>query len=129
MFVFCWKFRFFWGIQLTPFCHRSGIHGSTQCVNLPPIVFKKVLWIAPYANGMFRLFHMIIVSYYLIYIVAVKKEKVKWVSNPVWGPSYPIFEIATSHIWKLRRLETRVIKKWHIFLIKRVRARCLWLLK
>ena len=41
MFVFYGNFRFFWGIQITLFCHRSRIHGNTQCINFCLMLFKK----------------------------------------------------------------------------------------
>ena len=41
MFAFCGSFQFFWGIQITLFCRRSGIQSSTSCVNLHPYYFKS----------------------------------------------------------------------------------------
>ena len=54
-------------------------------------------------------------------IAAVKKEKNKMNLKSSIGPSHPISEIATSHVYRIKRLETRVIKN-HVFSNKRVRA-------
>ena len=47
-------------------------------------------------------------------IVALKKEKTEISLKSSIEPSYPISKIATSHVRRLKRLETRVIKN-HVF--------------
>ena len=56
-------------------------------------------------------------------IAAVKKEKTAMSFKSSIGPSHPIFEIATSHLCRLKRLETN-----HDSLIKGVMTQChnLW---
>ena len=80
-------------------------------------VALKVIWIVPWANWMFRLlqiflpkFWCLIVSYYISASVAVKKEKSEMSFKSSVRPSCPIFEITTSHVCRLKRLEMRVIK-------------------
>ena len=58
-------------------------------------------------NSFFLIFDALIVSYYISAIVAVKKEKSEMSFKSSIGP---IYEITTSHVCKLKRLETRLIK-------------------
>ena len=46
--------------------------------------------------------------------MALKKEKTEISLKSSIEPSYPISKIATSHVRRLKRLETRVIKN-HVF--------------
>ena len=62
-------------------------------------------------------------------IVSVKKEKCETSFKSSIRPSRPISEITTSHICRLKRLETQLIKNYiSVFLIKRVRAHMSYIL-
>ena len=115
MFVFYGNFRFLGGIQIILFCHRSRIHRSTQCIIFCLTLFKKMIWIVPYANWMFKLLvlHNFLClnsfTFYICYYVAVKKEKNKMSFKSSIGLSCPIPEI-TTHVFRLKWLETQLIK-------------------
>ena len=121
MFVYCGSFRFFWGIQITPFRNRREIDARTECSNLLPIFFLKVIRIVLCANWMFsflrnHFWFWCFSSIILSAIATVKEVKTEICFKPSIGLSHPIYEIATSHVWNFKRLETRVFKNQMLFL-------------
>ena len=83
IFVFCGNFRFFWWIQITQFCHRSCIYGSTNPQIYPLYYFKsyinRSLWKSSFqiAGKSFLIMSnfLYFYSFILFAIAAVKKEK------------------------------------------------------
>ena len=57
-------------------------------------------------------------------IPAVKKGTTGMSFESSIGPSYPISEIATSHVYMLKKTRNEGDQKSCVFLIKRVRAQC-----
>ena len=51
------------------------------------------------------IFNALIVSYYISDIAAAKKEKSEMSFKSIIGPRHSIYEIATSHIGRPKRLE------------------------
>ena len=124
MFVYWGSFRFFWGIQITPFRNRSEIDARTECSNLLPIFFLKVIRIVLCANWMFsflrnHFWFWCFSSIILSAIATVKEVKTEMCFKPSIGLSHPIYEIATSHVWSFKRLETRVFKNQMLFLSRK----------
>ena len=120
MHVFHGNFRFFHGIQITPFCHRSRIHWNAQCINLPLCSFKGDMNSSLYrlnveiARKSLRLIFDNFNSFILhICYYGCKKSK-KWNDPQIqYKIKLLISEIKTSHACSLKRLETRVTKiKW-----------------
>ena len=131
MFVFCRCFWFFLGIQIMPFCHRSGIHGSTSCGNLPMCYFKSdimntfqcILNVQVAGKSFCLTFDAPIVQMSCYYCCSKERIGTTWMSfESSIGPSHPISEIVTSHhVCRLKKTGTRV-KKNCVLLIKRVRV-------
>ena len=124
MFVYCGSFRFFWGIQITPFRNRSEIDARTESSNFLPIFFLKVIWIVLCANWMFsflrnHFWFWCLSSIILSAIATVKEVKTEMCFKLSIGLSHPIYEIATSHVWSFKRLETRVFKNQILFLSRK----------
>ena len=115
MFVFCRCFWFFLGIQIMPFCHRSGIHGSTSCGNLPLCYFKSdimntfqcILNVQVAGKSFCLTFDAPIVQMSSYYCCSKERIGTTWMSfESSIGPSHPISEIVTSHhVCRLKRLE------------------------
>ena len=55
-------------------------------------------------------------------IATVKKGTTGMSFESSIGPSHPISEIATSHVCRLEKTRNKGDEKWHVFLIKGVRA-------
>ena len=120
MFVPCGNFRFFREIQITLFCQTE----SKEALNVkmyPLCCFKSEM--CKLNSSLCKLNVQIAGKSFLILsnfwcfnsfilsaIAAVKKEKTETNFKSSVGPSYPISEIATSHVCTLKRLETKVIK-------------------
>ena len=83
-----------------------------------PYLVLKMIWIVPCADWMLRLLENLcltfddsIFSYYASATVAAKKEKSEMSFKSSIRQSCPISEITNSYVCRLKRLETRVIKK------------------
>ena len=84
-----------------------------------PYAVQKVIWIVPCENWMFKLLENDFLCFnsfifYLCYYVDVKKEKNEMNFKFSIGPSHFISEI-TTHVFRLKRLETWLIKNQMFF--------------
>ena len=127
MFVLWDIFNFSRGIEILLFCSVDGIYEH----KFTPMLFQEWyenLLVQIECSGCWK----IILSCFwcskfalLLLRRSVKQRKTeKWALYPVIGPSHPISEIGTSHIYRLKK--TRNEGGWSkiVFLIKRVRAQC-----
>ena len=127
MFVFCGSFLFFLEIQIMLFCCRSTIPRSTSCVHLPlcylTCYFKsdiyKYFLVQIECLGCWK----IILSVFDAPIVHMScyclcKERNNWNELHIqYRTNHPIFEIATSHVCRLKKTRNQCF-------FKRVRAQC-----
>ena len=129
MFVFYENFRFFRGIQITLFCHKSRIHRSTQCINFSLMLFKK--WYEQFLVQIecSNCWKMILSkflwfnSFVFCICYCGCKERKKWNELQIQ------YRTKSPHFWNnnfscLQAKNTRdtINKKSSVFLIKRVRA-------
>ena len=108
MFLFWGSFWFFredWNLAVLPY--RGGIHGH----KFTPMLFPELVQIE--CSGCWK----IILSYFwysnspFVLLIAVVKQKrtteMSFVSSISIGPSHPISEIVTSHIYRLKKTRIR----------------------
>ena len=122
MFLFWGSFWFFrgdWNLAILPY--RGGIHGH----KFTPMLFQELVQIE--CSGCWK----IILSYFwysnspFVLLIAVVKQKrtteMSFASSISIGPSHPISEIVTSHIYRLKktRIRNEGDRKLCFFLIKR----------
>ena len=130
MFIFYGNFRYFWGFQMTLFCHRSRIHGSTQCVNLPICCLKSDMNSSLctlnvlIAGKLFCLIFLCCNSFIFHICYCGCKEKKLNGLQIQYRTKSPHFWNNNFSCFQAKKTRNTTHQKSSFFLTKRVRAQC-----
>ena len=117
MFVFWGSFRFFWGNEILPFCRRSGIHEP----KFTPALFQE--WYEYFlvqikCSGCWKVISSYVWCCNIIHLSCYcdknRTTGISFVSSSI-GPNHPISEIATSHVYRLKKTKNESDRvKWKL---------------